>query len=358
MGYTTFATQSTPSMPAKIVTLKSLLNPDIDRVILDVRSPAEYEKAHVPGALNLPLFSDEERAIVGTAYKQESPEKAMLLGLEFAGKKMRQYVEDAALMAPAKKILVHCWRGGKRSESMAWLLSMAGFDVEVLKGGYKQYRQAVQKIFHTHLKKLIVIGGQTGIGKTYILHQLAMLGEQIIDLEKWANHKGSAFGSLGQEAQPSTEMFENLLFEHIRKLDAHRRIFIENESKKVGICVLPDELYRQMKQYYYIQYTIPFEDRLDILVQNYAAYPVEDLKERFKRIERKLGGDHLALAFQALDARDFKTAAAIALKFYDKTYLHGFENNTTPHKLVIDYHHADTTLIAMDIQHTCNTLNI
>lgn len=345
-------------MPAKIVTLKSLLNPDIDRVILDVRSPAEYEKAHVPGALNLPLFSNEERAIVGTAYKQESPEKAMLLGLEFAGKKMRHYVEDAALMAPAKKLLIHCWRGGKRSESMAWLLSMAGFDVEVLKGGYKTYRQAVYQLFEKHLPKLIVLGGQTGIGKTYVLHQLEMLGEQIIDLEKLANHKGSAFGSLGQEDQPSSEMFENLIYEHVRKLDPHRRVFIENESKKTGTCVMPDALYQGMKKYYHIQYNIPFEDRLDILVQNYAGYPIEDLKERFMRIRRKLGGDGLNLAFAALDAHDFRTAAGIALQFYDKAYLHGFENNPTPHKLVIDYHHADTTLIAMDIQHTCNTLNL
>lgn len=345
-------------MSVQIVGVDSIFSIDINRILIDVRSPSEFQKAHIPGAVNLPLFSDEEREIVGTAYKQESPEKAMLLGLEFAGKKMRFYVEQAAFISPERKILVHCWRGGKRSESMAWLLSLAGFDVQVLKGGYKNYRQYVLNYFCIQEPKFIVIGGQTGIGKTYFLHQLALMGEQIIDLEQLANHKGSAFGSLGQEPQPTVEQFENLLFEVYRKLDQSKRIFIENESHLIGSCVIPREVFNQMKHYYYFHITIPFLERVDRLVQNYAIYPKEALAERFKKIKNKLGGDQLKKALEFLEQNDFGAAAVIALQFYDKTYQYGFENNSTPHKLILEFDHADTQLIAKEIILTCNTLSI
>ena len=345
-------------MPLQHVQVEALFNLDMDRVVLDVRSPGEYQKAHIPGAFNLPLFSDEERAIVGTAYKQESPEKAMLLGLEFAGQKMRQYIEEAMLLAPEKKVLIHCWRGGKRSESMAWLLSMAGFDVELLKGGYKNYRNYALNYFYIQEPKFIVLGGQTGIGKTYVLHQLEAMGEQIIDLEKLANHKGSAFGSLGQEAQPSTEHFENLMFDVYRKLDKSKRIFVENESQIIGTCLVEKEFFRQMKQYHYIQYTIPLVDRIEHLIQNYACYPKEQLRERFHKLKNKLGGDNLQKAMHALDIDDYGAAAMIALHFYDKTYAYGFEKNTTPHKMLLEFNHSDSTLIAQEIIKTCNTLSI
>ena len=345
-------------MSLQTVDIDALFSIEFDRMIIDVRSPGEYEKAQIPAAVNLPLFSNEERALVGTAYKQESPERAMLLGLEFAGKQMRYYIEQAALISPERKVLVHCWRGGKRSESMAWLLSMAGFDVQVLKGGYKNYRRYVLNYFCVQDPKFIVVGGQTGIGKTYFLHQLALLGEQIIDLEKLANHKGSAFGSLGEDPQPNAEQFENLLFEDYRKLDKSKRIFIENESRVIGQCMIPLEIFKQMKQYYYLHITIPFTDRVDRLVQNYAIYPKAALAERFMKIKNKLGGDHLKKALEFLDQDDFGAAAVIALRFYDKTYQYGFENNSTPHKLLMDFDHADTTLIAKEITFTCNNLNI
>jgi rhodanese-related sulfurtransferase len=167
-------------IPPTLIDMNALLHAKTDWVIIDVRSPAEFAKAHIPEAVNLPLFSNEERAIVGTTYKQESPEQALLIGLEFAGLKMRQYIEQALLIAPEKKVLVYCWRGGKRSESMGWLLSMAGFEVHILKGGYKYYRRYALHYYAMNQPKLIVLGGQTGIGKTYVLHQLLHKGEQII----------------------------------------------------------------------------------------------------------------------------------------------------------------------------------
>ena len=327
-------------------------------VVIDVRSPSEYNHAHIPGAFNLPLFTDEERAIVGTLYKQVSPEKALLEGLGIAGSKMKWFVEQALLMAPEKKVIIHCWRGGKRSQSMAWLLGMAGFEVNVLKGGYKTYRKTVLSSFENIQAKLIVLGGQTGIGKTYVLHQLQALGEQIIDLEKLANHKGSAFGSLGEKPQPSTEQFENLLSENIYSLDMNKRIFVENESILIGTCRIPNFFFQHMKSYSYIQYTIPLEDRIDRLVQNYACYPTEELAERFLRIKSKLGGDFLNKALEALAHGHFAEAAQIALRFYDKAYQYGFENNPTPQKYVLNFDHADTVLIANEIVSICNTLNL
>jgi len=345
-------------MSAQTISIEHFLHHDRDRMVLDVRSPLEFAHAHIPGAFNLPLFSDEERAQVGTAYKQVSPQRAMLLGLELVGKKMRSFVEQALLLAPEKKITVHCWRGGKRSQSMAWLLDMAGFDVQVLFGGYKNYRHYALNYFESREPKLVVLGGRTGIGKTYVLHQLQLLGEQVIDLENLANHKGSAFGSLGQDPQPGTEQFENLLFEAYRVLDKNKRIFVENESHSIGRCKIPTAFFNKMKEYQYIQYTIPMEERIERLIQNYACYPKEQLAERFVKIKSKLGGDFLKKALQALDEDDFATAASIALRFYDKTYQYGFEKNPTPHKLLLDFDHADTERIAQEIIHTCNSYQI
>src|SRR4029077_3168588 len=189
--------------------------------VLDVRSPGEYQHGHIPGAYSLSLFSDEERKIVGTAYKQESREKAIKLGLAFFGKKMVNMVEEVETLVANHKladtinskprhVLVHCWRGGMRSAGVAWLLDLYGFTVYTLVGGYKAYRNWVLKQFDKEYN-LHVLGGYTGSGKTQPIQQLARQGEIIIDLEKIANHKGSAFGNLERNPQPSQEMFENEL---------------------------------------------------------------------------------------------------------------------------------------------------
>jgi tRNA 2-selenouridine synthase len=188
-----------------------------DRVLIDVRSPAEFARAHIPNAHSLPLFNDEERAKVGTMYKQMSPEAALLKGLEIVGPKMSGFVKKAIKWSPDRKVIVHCWRGGKRSGSVAWLLKFAGFDVLTIEGGYKNYRQTVLQSFDNQLlKNMIILGGKTGSGKTYILKELEKRGEQIIDLEGLANHKGSAFGWIGENQQPTTEHFENLLHDALR----------------------------------------------------------------------------------------------------------------------------------------------
>lgn len=292
------------------------------RVLFDVRTPAEYEKGHIPGALNLPLFSNEERAAVGTTYKQIGSYKAFLQGLDYAGPRMRSYVQEAERLAPSGKLAVHCWRGGQRSSSMGWLLDLAGMDVQVLAGGYKAYRNYILEQFAACTPPLIIVGGPTGAGKTDIIHALAELGEQVIDLEGLAHHKGSAFGAMGEIPQPSVEQFENDLFEAFRKLDHRRRIWLENESRPIGRVYIPDPLWKQMVKAPLLSITVPLECRVNHLVEVYAGYPVDALKDSFARIEKRLGGQHYKAALEALDAGDFATAARIALVYYDKAYHH------------------------------------
>lgn len=309
-------------MATKRITVSEVLDLEPGRVLFDVRTPAEYEKGHIPGAFNLPLFSNAERAAVGTTYKQVDPYKAFLQGLGYVGPKMRPFVEEARKKAPSGKVAVHCWRGGQRSGSMGWLLDLAGMDVQVLVGGYKAYRNHLLEQFAECTPPLIIVGGPTGSGKTGILHALAKLGEQVIDLEGIAHHKGSAFGALGEEGQPSVEQFENNLYDVFRQLDHSRRVWLENESRPIGRVYIPDPLWQQMVKAPLLSVEVPLEVRLEHLVEAYARFPVEALKESFERIRKRLGGQHHNAAIEALDTGNFEEAARIALVYYDKAYNH------------------------------------
>lgn len=313
---------------AKRVDIEELWKIIQNRPLLDVRTPAEYERGHIPGAYNLPLFSNEERAVVGTTYKQAGPKEALLEGLDFVGPKMRSFVEEAQRLAPDRKIAVHCWRGGKRSESIGWLLEFAGFEVTLLKGGYKAFRRHVLDWFEKTSLSLIIVGGPTGTGKTEMLHEIARRKEQVVDLEALAHHKGSAFGSLGEGPQPTVEHFENKLFQAFRQLDISRRIWLENESRRIGTACLPEGLWSQMKRAPLIHIDMPLEIRVQRLVRDYAQYSDEALIRSFERIRKRLGGQHLKAAVEAVEQKDYPEAVAIALRYYDKAYAYGLENKT------------------------------
>jgi tRNA 2-selenouridine synthase len=317
-----------------------------DRVIIDVRSPSEYAKGHIPNAVNIPLFSDEERAKVGTAYKKVSPEKAMIKGLEFVGPKMAMFVKRATKLAPNRKLLVYCWRGGKRSGSLSWLYEMAGFDVAIVVGGYKAYRNFVLESFDNQILSLNRVGGRTGTGKTEILQELELLGEQIIDLEGLAHHKGSAFGALGELPQPSVEQFENKLHAAISLLNKNKRVWVENESRGVGKCFIPQGFWDQFCESPLYNVQIPLDLRILRLVEDYAQYPKEELIQVFKNIERKLGGQHAQKAITALENDDYATAVEVALVYYDKTYQFGLENNLSKNAILLEFDHADMKKIA------------
>ncbi|HMQ64252.1 MAG TPA: tRNA 2-selenouridine(34) synthase MnmH [Flavilitoribacter sp.] len=296
-----------------------------DRVLFDVRTPAEFDAGHIPGAVNLPLFTNEERAEIGTIYKQVDPRLAFLRGLELVGPKMRQYVEQASASAPDLSAVVHCWRGGQRSESMGWLLEKSGFDITVLNGGYKAFRRHALEYLCALPHPLIVLGGYTGSGKTEVLHVLKRKGERVVDLEGLARHKGSAFGALGELPQPTVEQFENDLWAAFREIPSTLPVWVEDESRSIGRVYQPDGFWRNLLSSTLIQVIVPVELRVERLVREYGAFPKEDLAESFVKISKRIGGQHVKAALEAISRDDLSTAAHIALQYYDKTYQHTLE---------------------------------
>ncbi len=299
--------------------------------LIDVRSPAEYKHAHIPGALNLPLFDNEERAIVGTLYKKSGKESAVLKGLEIVGPKMVSFVKEARKLAPAKKLYIHCWRGGMRSESMAWLFETSGITSIILEGGYKAYRQYIKKAFNREAYFLI-LGGMTGSGKTAILNKLKLLKEQVIDLEGIAKHKGSAFGGINQDQQPSTEQFENNIYEEWRKFDFNEPIWLEDESKSIGRVQIPDEIFLRMRQSKVIEIKMPKTQRIKILEKDYTRLDSEELIQSTLRISKRLGGLKTQESIEAIKNKNFSLAIEIVLDYYDKSYMKGL-NSRDPQTL-------------------------
>jgi len=290
--------------------------------LLDVRSPGEYRAGHIYGAINLPLFTDEERAEVGTLYKQVSPDEALLRGLDLAGSKMRQLVEDARRLAPGNDVVVQCWRGGQRSASVGWLLEQAGMQVRQLTGGYKAYRTFAREWLGQAHHQLRVLSGPTGTGKTHILHAMRKGGAAIVDLEGLANHKGSSFGALGEKPQPSSEEFENLLFAALHAIPDGLTVWLEDESRMIGTVCQPEVFYDRLVGAPAVEVVQPTAWRIDNLVADYADYPRQGLVAAFTRLRKKLGGQHLQTALDALDRGDFRTACQVALVYYDKAYAH------------------------------------
>ena len=314
-------------MPAQKIAIDRFLELSQQFPVLDVRSPGEYLRAHIPGAYSFPLFTDEERAMVGTAYKQQGRETAIKIGLDYFGVKMRTIVEQAeSLASPAgKTMLVHCWRGGMRSAGVAWLLDMYGFNVFTLAGGYKTFRAEVLKEFEKP-RTLNILGGFTGSGKTGALNQLELRQQNTIDLEQIAKHKGSAFGAMHEIPQPSQEMFENLLALELKKKSGEATLWLEDESQRIGHINLPMPLWRQMRTspVYFID--IPFEQRLANILAEYGSLPHQELAEAIIRIKKRLGGLETKTAVQYLSEGNIMECFRILLKYYDKHYLKGLQN--------------------------------
>lgn len=307
-----------------IITIESFLKESDKTPVIDVRSPGEFVNGHIPGAINIPLFNNEERAKVGTRYKQAGRDFAVELGLEIVGPKMADFLRKARKIAKQKKLLIHCWRGGMRSQSMAWLFEMGGMNVSVLEGGYKTYRSYIRSQFERDIP-IYILGGFTGSGKTEILYELAKNGEQIIDLEGIAHHKGSAFGTIGQLPQPTNEQFENNLAQEWMKMDSSRPVWLEDESVTMGQCGIPYPLFQKMRNTQVYKVLIPKKVREERLVKEYANGDIEGLRNALERITRKLGGLRAQQALQALDEEDFMKVADISLQYYDKAYGYGID---------------------------------
>lgn len=343
-------------MAAQRINITEFLELARKHPVLDVRSQGEYSHAHIPGAYSLPLFSDEERKIVGTTYKQQSREAAMKIGLDFFGPKMRGMVEQVESLIdhrrqmfdkksagnqqpPSAIVLVHCWRGGMRSAAIAWLLDLYGFQVYTLTGGYKSYRNHVLKTFERSYN-IKIIGGYTGSGKTIILKELQKKGEKVIDLENIARHKGSAFGAIGQPAQPSQEMFENMLSQELETQSTFDEdtssptTWIEDESQRIGLINIPQPFWERMRlsPVYFID--IPFEQRLDYVVECYGKLDKEKMVNSIIRIRKRLGGLETKSAINYLLEDDSKESFRILLKYYDKYYLKGLNNRVNGKNLI------------------------
>lgn len=289
---------------------------------LDVRSPSEYAQGHIPGAISFPLFSDEERAKVGTVYKREGPEQAMLVGLEFVGPKMAGFIRQANQLNPTKQPLrMYCFRGGQRSQSLAWLLEKGDFDVTLLEGGYKAYRREVIRAF-SEPQEIMVLSGCTGAGKTRILHALRERGHQIIDLEALALHKGSAFGGYHQPSELTTEMFHNRIYQEWTLLDRSRTAWFEDEGRTLGRLLVPDEVWTQMRAAPVIFLDVPQEERVKLLVEEYAGYDDSLLRDSVNRIAKRLGGLVHQQCLEALDEKRYGEVAKLTLDYYDKAYRH------------------------------------
>ena len=299
-------------------------------VLIDVRTPAEFAQGHLPGARNLPLFSDDERAEVGTLYKQAGRQAAVQRGLALVGPRMAQLAE--ALIAAhgqeaEKPLRVHCWRGGLRSASVAWLASTLDLPVLLLEGGYKAYRRWVLALME-EAWPVRLLGGRTGAGKTELLKALAAKGVAVVDLEGLAHHRGSSFGGLGLPPQPSSEQFENLLAQALDGLRGAEQIWLEAESAQVGRCRIPAGLWRQMKAAPLLEVRRPVPERLRHLVAIYGDQDPNALVEATQRISKRLGPQRTAAAVEAIRQGEMERACAQMLDYYDRCY----DTDTAAHR--------------------------
>ncbi len=307
-------------MPDYHLNIIDFLDKSLVLPVIDVRSPSEFERGHMPGAFNLPLFSNEERSVVGTLYLQKGSSEAMLKGLELIGPKLKEFAAAALNISSGREVLLHCWRGGMRSNSMAWLLNTAGVKTCILDGGYKSYRRYVHDFFSGSLN-LVVIGGMTGSGKTEVIEALESMGKQVIHLERLANHRGSVFGGIGLPAQPTTEQFENNLFDLLRHINTTDPVYVEDESLAIGHVFIPKPFYEQLIVARTFNLVVPRERRIRQLVSAYAGGSKEMLVSGVHRIEKRLGLKNAALAIEFIQKGNMTQAVDTILHYYDKIYM-------------------------------------
>ncbi|QNK63097.1 tRNA 2-selenouridine(34) synthase MnmH [Pedobacter sp. PAMC26386] len=324
--------------------------------LIDVRTPAEFEQGRIPGAFNIPIFTNEERVLVGTTYKQVGREQAILLGFDLTGNKWSDFIKQALEISPGKKICVHCWRGGMRSRAMAWALELYGFEVYLIEGGYKNYRRWCVTQFEIPYQ-LTVLGGMTGSGKTKLLHQLQSMNEQIIDLEDLAQHQGSSYGTMNKMVQPTQEQFENNLAFQLKSLDHKRRIWVEDESLTIGKRCIPNPFWHQMRNTVMLNLNVPLEQRVKVLAQEYGVLDKDFLIECTERIWKRLGPEQTKNAILAIQEYRMEEFVRIVLVYYDKTYKTGLGKRNAERVVLVDIADNNLTVNAMKILESVNNIN-
>ena len=301
--------------------------------LIDVRSPDEYYKGHMPNSINIPIFNNEERSIIGKKYKIFGREIAVREGFKIIENKIENIIKKFKLIKKEflnstidkfsndKNIKIYCARGGMRSQSMLWLLEKFNYPCVTLSGGYKTYRNWVLNSFKDK-QKIIVIGGKTGTRKTKILNKLKSLDYQILDFESLANHRGSSFGGLGMKEQPTNEQYENLIAEDLNKFNKEKFIFVEAESPNIGKNRIPHELYKQMKNSKRIEIIRDERIRIKELINTYSKYQKNDLKESVFKISKRLGPQRTKSAIDFIDNEDWENVCKSVLDYYDRCYEH------------------------------------
>lgn len=314
---------------ARTVSIKEFLDLGKNLPILDVRTPAEFSQGHIPGASNLPLFSNEERVEIGTIYVRQGRENAMKRGLEIVGPKMRGLVEAGEKAAKNGSVLLHCWRGGMRSGAVSWLLSFYGLTVITLEKGYKAFRTHVLADIFQRKRRYLILGGRTGTGKTATLNELTHRGERVVDLEEIAHHRGSSFGMIGMPSPPTQEQFENNLALQLDMFDypsgrnsafCEEPIWLESESRKIGQKVLPLEVFRAIQSSPAVILDADRSSRIRYLTEMYGSYPGKELAGAIQRLSKRLGGEATKRALEAIENDNPAAACEIVLGYYDSTY--------------------------------------
>ena len=311
--------------------------------IVDVRTPSEFVQGHWPGALNIPLFTDAQRHQVGLTYKQQGRMEAIELGLKLCGPSLAELsvALGTAASGPSNPLRIYCWRGGMRSNSMAWLAGLSDHPVVVLEGGYKSYRRWVLNCFEKSWP-LRVLGGRTGTGKTDLLLELKSQGVGVIDLEGLACHRGSSFGSLGMPPQPTSEHYENKLAECLEALRQRGagQIWLEAESIQVGRCRIPKGLFDQMQSSPVLEIQRSDRERVDRLVEVYSCHQKTELKEATERIQKRLGPQRTRQALEAIEAENWEVACQAMLDYYDSCYDRELERS--PARATVNLEGLDT----------------
>ncbi len=309
-------------------------------LLIDARSEKEYIHAQIPGAVNIPLLNNEHRHLVGIEYKKKGREAAVALGFELVGPHFHEFIKDADKLSSKKEAMIYCWRGGMRSSIMAWVLSMAGYKISLLKGGYKSFRNLILSQFSIP-RQILILGGHTGCGKTDLLKQLNKFGQEIVDLEGLANHKGSAFGSLGLPDQPSNEHFENLLGCILRRMTQENFIWVEAESHSIGRVKIPDDFFFQLQYAPLIEIIASRKYRMNRIKDEYCIFPKEQLANCTEKLSKRLGNLRLSEALNALSDGRFDAWLEILMDYYDKTYLHSLNERMPKQKSTLTIDDSD-----------------
>ena len=305
-------------------------------MVIDVRSPGEFAEDHLPGAVNLPVLDNAERAVIGTTYVQESRFLARRMGAALVARNVALHLDTALSdKPPTFKPLVYCWRGGQRSNAMALILAQVGWRTMVLKGGYKTYRRSTQnRLYESDLNlRLVLLEGGTGSAKTAILNHVAALGEQVLDLEALARHRGSLFGALANAPQPSQKWFESSLLDQLVRLDPSRPILVESESNKIGNRTLPPAVWEAMRVAPRIELSAPIDARADYLVNAYPDVIADRalLESVLSRLEVYPGRKQLANWRTLADAGDYpELVRQVVERHYDPSYTRFSKRDTRP----------------------------